>query len=61
MPPIPENPNVRKGQFLWKEENEQRSYVEELVKKITSGYYFSEKILGDIVDELAPVFVEDVQ
>ena len=56
MPPIPENPNIRKGQFLWKEESEQRKFVKELSRKISEGYYYSDKVLTEIVDELAPVF-----
>jgi hypothetical protein len=56
MPPIPENPNIRKGQFLWKEEHDRRQYVESLSRKIADGYYFSEDVLSQIVEEIAPVF-----
>jgi len=58
MPPIPENPNVRKGQFLWKEERERRQYIEMLSKKISSGFYFSDDVLSEIVNEIAPIFNE---
>ena len=60
MPPIPENPNIRKGQFLWKDESEQRGYIEKLTRRISEGYYFSDKVLTDIVDELAPVFNDNL-
>jgi hypothetical protein len=60
MPPVPENPNIRKGQFLWKEEREQRQYIETLTRRIAEGYYSSEKVLADIVEELAPVFNDNV-
>ena len=60
MPPIPENPNVRKGQFLWKDESEKQGYLEKLTRRISEGYYFSDKVLTDIVDELAPAFNDNM-
>ncbi|MBD3393170.1 MAG: hypothetical protein GF418_13665 [Chitinivibrionales bacterium] len=60
MPPIPENPNIRKGQFLWKEEGEQKQYLKSLTQKISEGYYFSDTVLGEIVEELAPAFSDNV-
>jgi hypothetical protein len=59
-PPIPENPNIRKGQFLWKEDDERRAYVDDISRKISSGYYYSDKVIGEIVDELAPVFSDEL-
>ena len=60
MPPIPENPNIRKGQFLWKSENEQSKYVEKLSRKISEGYYFSSKVIDELVEELAPAFNDNI-
>jgi hypothetical protein len=60
MPPVPENPNIRKGQFLWKEERERRQYVESLSRKIADGYYFKDDVLSQIVDEIAPVFSDNL-
>jgi hypothetical protein len=58
MPPIPENPNLRKGQFLWRDEPERSRYIEKLSRRIADGFYFSDDILSQIVEELAPVFNE---
>ena len=63
MPPIDEIPrpgpsNVRKGRFLWLDEPTKKRYLNRLKRKIEDGYFFSDIIIGRIVEEIAPA-VED--
>jgi len=51
-----ENPNIRKGRFLWMDPAAQRRYIEDLKRRIESGYYFTDAIAEKVVEELAPVF-----
>jgi len=53
------NPAIRKGQFLWMEPVSRTHYLQNLKKKIAAGYYFSDKVISQITDELAPV-IEDI-
>ena len=53
------NPALRQGQFLWREKDAQAEYVTRLKLKIANGFYFSDKVIGRIVDDMAPVFSED--
>ena len=53
---IRENPNIRKGRFLWADAKEQKTFLFQLKSKIEEGYYDSDKVIGKIVEELAPVF-----
>jgi len=46
---------VRKGRFLWMEPPAQREYLQTLTRKISTGYYYSDKIIAEIVDEIAPI------
>jgi hypothetical protein len=51
-----DNPNIRKGRFLWMDQADQRRYIQELKRRIESGYFFTDAIAEKVVDELAPVF-----
>lgn len=61
MNPPPNNPAVRKGQFLWMDEAGQQTYIQGLIRKVTERFYFSEKVIAGIVEELAPVLGEIVE
>lgn len=52
------NPSLRQGQFLWMAKPEKENYIGQLKKKITEGFYFSEKVVSTIVDEIAPILDE---
>ncbi|MDG5814547.1 hypothetical protein QA601_05640 [Chitinispirillales bacterium ANBcel5] len=47
---------VRKGRFLWMEPIEQHKYLGELRTKIEAGHFYSDLVIGKIVEEIAPVF-----
>jgi hypothetical protein len=51
-----ENPNIRKGRFLWMDPIARRRYIEDLKRRIDSGYFFTDAIAEKVVEELAPVF-----
>jgi hypothetical protein len=53
-----ENPNIRKGKFLWLQDSARNRYLETISRKITEGFYFSENVISRIVDEIAPTFGE---
>jgi hypothetical protein len=55
------NPAIRQGQFLWMDERTKREYLSILKQRISDGYYFSERVISRIVDELAPVINETVE
>jgi hypothetical protein len=59
-PQFSEPSRVRKGRFLWMEPSAQREYLQSISKKISSGYFYSDKVLGEIVDEIAPVINENL-
>jgi hypothetical protein len=46
---------VRKGRFMWMEPPAQREYLQTLSKKISSGYFYSDKIITEIVEDIAPI------
>lgn len=50
----PEPSKIRKGRFLWMDEEGRHRYVRKVKERIASGYYFSNTIIGQVVDELAP-------
>jgi hypothetical protein len=52
--------NNRKGKFLWMEPRAKENYLDALKKKIAEGYFYSDKILSKVVDELAPVLNDNV-
>ena len=53
-----DSPNIRKGRFMWMETDDQKMYINTLKSRIADEYYFSEKILTKVADELTPVFSE---
>lgn len=53
------NPAIRQGQFLWMDESARKKYLSSLKKKIEEGYFYSEKVVSRIVEEIAPV-IHDV-
>lgn len=55
------NPQIRQGQFLWKDESGQKKYLQSLKRKISEGFYFSDKVISRVVEELAPVFHDNVE
>jgi hypothetical protein len=55
-----ESPNIRTGQFLWMDKKSRERYLAVLNKKISEGYYSSESTLAKVVDELAPIFNENI-
>jgi hypothetical protein len=55
-----DNPNLRRGQFIWRDEASQKRYVESITGRIQAGYYSSDKVLSKIVEELAPALSESV-
>jgi hypothetical protein len=40
------------------DEDSRKSYLEALNRKIVEGYYFSDSILGKVVEDLAPLMGE---
>jgi hypothetical protein len=50
-----DSPNIRKGRFLWMEQQEQKKFVDGLKSRIAEGYYYSDSILGRVADELGTV------
>ncbi|MGB7566865.1 MAG: hypothetical protein WBM07_03325 [Chitinivibrionales bacterium] len=55
-----ESPNIRTGQFLWMDKKSRERYLAVLNKKISEGYYCSDSTLAKVVDELAPIFNENI-
>lgn len=60
MKALERNPALRQGQFQWMDEPEKKNYLTRLKKKIDDGFYFSDKVISCIVDEIAPVLNETV-
>lgn len=58
MEPNRENPAIRKGRFLWRDDVSRERYLLALTRRIKNGYYSSEKVLWGVVEELAPVFFD---
>ncbi len=52
------NPAIRQGQFLWMDDPERKQYIASLKKKISDGFYSSEKVISGVVDEIAPILHE---
>lgn len=55
------NPQIKKGQFLWKDELSKQKYLNSLKKKIAEGFYFSDKVISRVVEEIAPAFDEVIE
>ncbi|MBN1984124.1 MAG: hypothetical protein JW795_21520 [Chitinivibrionales bacterium] len=61
MKTAPRNSSLRQGKFQWMDEDSKQKYIEELKKKISDGYFYSERVIGKLVEELAPVFSDSVE
>lgn len=59
-PPAPEPSKIRKGRFLWMDDEPQKEFVDTLKQKISSGFFASDQVLECIVDEMAPVLHDAV-
>ncbi len=55
------NPALRQGQFLWMDESTKKNYISRLKERIEKGYYFSDKVITRIVDEIAPVINDTIE
>jgi hypothetical protein len=53
-----ENPSIRRGRFLWLPEPARKDYLNSLKDKISKGFFTSDSIVAQIVDELAPLFAD---
>ena len=60
MKALDRNPALRQGQFQWMDELDKQSYLSKLKKKIDEGFYFSDKVISRIVDEIAPALNDAV-
>ena len=49
-----------KGQFIWRTGEDRRKVVESIKEKINSGYFFSDKVVNELVEKLGPQFAESV-
>ena len=45
---------LRKGRFLWMDDQSRKQYLARLKQQISSGYFSSEKIIASVVDKIAP-------
>lgn len=54
------NPSIRQGRFFGMDEDAKRKYISLIKKRIMDGYYFSEKVMTYVVDEIAPVLNETI-
>jgi hypothetical protein len=50
--------SIRRGRFLWLPEPARKTYLKTLKVKIAKGYFTSDSILSQIVDELAPLYID---
>ena len=57
----PSNPSVKQGRFLWMDDSAKKKFISIIKKRITDGYYFSEKVITQVVDEIAPVLNDTVE
>lgn len=53
-----DNSHIKKGQFLWKDEKSQKKYLALLKDKIANEYFYSDRVISRIVEQIAPVFSE---
>jgi hypothetical protein len=50
--------SIRRGRFMWLPEPARKDYLKTLRDKISKGYFTSDSILAQIVDELAPLYID---
>ena len=55
------NPSIRQGRFQWMDDTAKKKYISIIKKRISDGYYFSEKVISQVVDEIAPVINDTVE
>lgn len=55
---LPNPSAIRRGRFLWMGEPAQNEYLHALKEKISKGYFFSESIISQVAEDLAPVYVD---
>jgi hypothetical protein len=54
-----QNPSsIRRGRFLWLPEPARKDYLKALREKIANGFFTTDSILAQIVDELAPLYAD---
>jgi hypothetical protein len=54
------SPNIRIGRFIWMDDLSKKRYLSVLKDKIASGYFFSDVTISKVVDDIAPVFSEQI-
>lgn len=57
----PSNPSIKHGRFQWMDKSAKREFISIIKKRITDGYYFSEQVVTQVVDEIAPVINDTVE
>ena len=55
------NPSLRQGRFFGMDEETKKKYISMIKRRISDGYYFSEKVMTYVVDEIAPVLNESIE
>ncbi|ERP31502.1 hypothetical protein [Chitinivibrio alkaliphilus] len=51
----------RKGRFLWKGDPHDRAReIEEIRRRVSSGYYSSNKVMNGLVEDLAPQMSDSI-
>lgn len=55
------NPSIKQGRFQWMDETAKKKFISIIKKRIADGYYFSEKVVTQVVDEIAPVINDTVE
>jgi hypothetical protein len=55
------NPSLRQGRFFGMDEDTKKKYISMIKRRISDGYYFSEKVMTYVVDEIAPVLNESIE
>ena len=57
----PSNPSVKHGRFQWMDKSAKKKFISIIKERIADGYYFSEKVVTQVVDEIAPVINDTVE
>lgn len=55
------NPSIRRGRFQWMDDAAKKKYLSIIKQRISDGYYFSEKVMTQVVEEIAPVINDTVE
>ena len=51
---------TRKGRFLWMDDSQRQTYLADLKHRIADGYFSSELITTQLVDDLAPAMNDSI-